>query len=493
MAMFERKYMYAVVIIIGLLTQPIFAATHTVTFTEGDLLFSEVDGYDRVLLRGGAYLIELGKPQLPTKALRVVIPSGSKVTAITIDNISKVKLEGNFVIAPAQELKLECLPSLKFIEPNPDVYRQASEYPGNLVTRVGESYIDGDYEIAHLLVYPLQYVPLTGELYLYKTITFTLTLEKVGTDVPHIKSRTESAKRSSDLMLIETVINPEDLDTYRILPENIQNNGVEIQQLELLLAPTNIGTDPAEYIIITSDATMVDAFMPLADWRIKKGITSEIVTVPWIEANYNGVDVQEKIKNFIHDSYINRGTQHVLLGGTSDLVPVRYSYIYHYDSLHNGEAATDLYYSNCSVGDEEWVVHVGPLSPTPHVTYNPPDGSSINALLPRVNVGRLLVADEAQAMDVINKILTYEKQVPATDYQQTFLYHGADDGGLIQYQTFVDEAVPDYLRPFTRTLISDGLDSDARSTPENIVSFMTGGSDLGVSFAASHGERSEGW
>ena len=470
------------VTILGILAHPVFAATHTVTFIEDDLIFSEVGGYDRVHLRDGAYLTEFGKPQLPTKALRVVVPPGTRVTAVTIDKASKKKLEGYYLIAPAQEMEMECRTRSEFVEPHPGIYGQTSEYPGGLVTRVGESYIDGVYEVAHLLVYPLQYVPITGELYLYRSITFTLTLEKAGADVPHIKARTESSKQSSDLMLRETVINPEDLDAYGILPEKIRNNVPAVQQLELMLTPASIGLGPAEYIIITSDTTMADTFMPLVDWRIKKGITSEIVTVPWIESNYNGVDIQEKIKNFIYDSYINRGTKHVLLGGTSDLVPVRYAYIYHYDSQHNGEAATDLYYSNCSVGDEEWVVHEGPLSPTPHVTYNPPDGSSINALLPRVNVGRLLVADEAQAMDVINKILTYERRVPATDYQQTFLYHGADDGGLIQYQDFVDEAVPDYLRSFTRTLISDGLDADDRSTPENIVSFMTGGSDLGVPF-----------
>ena len=492
MTTISKQFAYVALIVLSIIAQPLVAATHTITFTEDDLLFSEIDGYDRVFLRDGAYLTEFGKPQLPTKALRVLVPPGSKVTAISVDKISKMKLDENYVIYPAQEMEVDnCLPPPTFFVPDPDVYGQASEYPGNLITRVGESYVNGSHEVAHLLVYPLQYVPRTGELYLYTTITFTLTLEDGGPDVPNIKGRVETSKQSTELRLRETVVNPEDLDKYRIAPENMQNNGVAIQQLESMLASVNPRTGPAEYIIITSDTTMADAFKPLADWRIKKGITSEIVTVPWIGSNYDGADIQEKIKNFIYDSYTNRGTRHVLLGGNADLVPVRHSYIYHYDSLHDGDAATDLYYANCSVGDEEWVVHEGPKSPTPHVTYNPPDGASLNALLPRVNVGRLLVADEAQATDLINKILAYERGVPAADYQQTFLYHGADEGGLIQYQTFVDEAVPDYLRPFTRTLISDGLDADDRSTPENIISFMTGGSDLGVPFnfawSVSHG------
>jgi hypothetical protein len=435
------------VLLMSLLAQSILAATHTVTFSEDELLFSEINGYDRVLLKNGTYLTELGKPQLPTRAIRVIIPPGSKVTGITVDNASKVRLQGTFVIAPAQEMELACLPPPKLVEPEPSIYGKASEYPGNLVALMGESYADGSYEVAHLLVYPLQYVPVVGELYLYRSITFTLTLEKGGPPIPQRKQRQETSKKSTDIMLRETVVNPEDLDANRVLPQGTQDNGAEVHPSELLPAPADVD-GPAEYVVITSDMAMADAFEPLLEWRIKKGITARTFTVAWIEANYSGVDIQEKIKDFIYDSYMNRGTQHVLLGGNSDLVPVRYSYIYQYDSLHNGEAATDLYYSNCSVGDEEWVVHEGPQSPTPHVTYNPPEGSSINALLPRVNLGRLLVADEYQVADVTHKILAYERSVPATDYQQTFLYNAADEGGRTQYEVFVDEAIPDYLRPF---------------------------------------------
>lgn len=490
-SMWRKPFVLAAVMVLSLLVAPLYAATHTLTFTEEDLLISKVDGYDLVLLKDGAYLTDVGKPKLPTKSLRVLIPPGSEVTGIKIDATSEMKLEGSFTIYPAQEFKADFLPPPPFAEPDPVVYGQTRVYPGDLLICVGESYIGGSYEVAHLLVFPLQYVPQSGELQLYKSITFTLTLAEGGPDIPKIRSRSKTSQKSWDLLVKETVINPEDAEAYRVSPKIILNNGVEVKPLNLRQARVNNRSDPSDYIIITSDTTMAEAFMPLADWRIKKGIPTEIFTVPWIESNCIGADIQEKIKNFIYDSYTNRGTQHVLLGGNSDLVPIRYSYIYHYDDLHNGEAATDLYYSNCTVGSEEWVVYEGPKSPTPHITYNPPVGCSINALLPRVNVGRLLVADENQAGDVINKILTYERDVPAMDYHKTFLFHAADEGGRIGYIDFVDPAILDYLRPNTRTLIADGTDADGQSTPENIISFMTGGSDLDVPFnfvwSCSHG------
>jgi hypothetical protein len=477
-----KQVMLALVMLLSLMIVPVYASTHQVTFTIDDFSFSKVDGYDLVLLKDGAYLTDVGKPKLPTKSLRVVIPPGLKIAGITIDKTSELKLEGSFIIYPFQEFKAEFLPLGPFAKPDPVVYSLANEYPGNLVISVGESYTCGSYKIAHLLVFPLQYVPKSKKLYLYKSITFTLILAKEEADVTEISERSKISQKSCDRYVKESVINPKDADAYKLSPIIPRGKSMEIKPMPFGKAAVNSGTGPSDYIIITSDMTMADAFMPLAKWRIKKGILTEIFTVPWIESNYNGADIQEKIKNFIHDCYTNRGTRHVLLGGNSDLVPIRYSYIHHYGDLHNGEAATDLYYSNCSVGSEEWVVYEGPKSPTPHITYNPSVGSSMNALLPRVNVGRLLVADEKQAGDVIKKILTYERSVPTMDYQMTFLFHGADEGGRIGYSDFVDSAIPDYLRPNTRTLIADGTNADDQSSPENIISFMTGGSDLNIPF-----------
>jgi hypothetical protein len=488
---FTKRILQTLVMLLSLMIVPAYANTHDVTFTMDDLSFSKIDDYDVVLLKDGAYLTDVGKPKLPTKSIRVVIPPTMKIGGITIDKISKSKLEGTFNIYPFQEFKAEFLPPRPFAKPDPAVYELADEYPGKLVISVGESYLCGSYKIAHLLIFPLQYVPKSNELYLYNSVTFTLVLEKGETGVPETGVRSKTSQSSCDHYVRESVINPEDADTYRLSPVIARSQILELEPMLHGKTTVNNGMEPADYIIITSDMRMVDAFMPLAEWRTKKGILTAIFTVPWIESNYNGSDIQEKIKNFIFDCYTNRGIRHVLLGGNADLVPVRYSYIYHYDTFHSGEAATDLYYSNCSIGSEEWGVYEGPKTPTPHVTYNPPVGSSINALLPRVNVGRLLVADENQAADVINKILTYEKNVPAMDYHQTFLYHAADEGGRKFFQDFADSAIPDYLRSYTKTLIADGTDADGQSTPENLIIFMTGGSDLGVPFnfvwSVSHG------
>jgi hypothetical protein len=182
-----KQIMLALVMLLSLMIVPVYANRHNVTFTVDDFSISKVDGYDLVLLKDGAYLTDVGKPKLPTKSLRVAIPPGMKIAGITIDKTSKLKLEGSFIIYPFQEFKADFLPLRPFAKPDPAIYGLADEYPGKLVISVGESYLCGSYKIAHLLIFPLQYVPKSKELYLYNSITFTLELEKGETDVPEIR------------------------------------------------------------------------------------------------------------------------------------------------------------------------------------------------------------------------------------------------------------------------------------------------------------------
>lgn len=72
-----KKIMLALLMLLSLMTVPVYAITHNVKFTTDDLSFSKIDGYDLVYLKDGAYLTDVGKPKLPTKSLRVAIPPGS--------------------------------------------------------------------------------------------------------------------------------------------------------------------------------------------------------------------------------------------------------------------------------------------------------------------------------------------------------------------------------------------------------------------------------
>jgi hypothetical protein len=96
--------------------------------------------------------------------------------------------------------------------------------------------------------------------------------------------------------------------------------------LSLSFVPAGVGAQPAEYMIITSEA-LAPEFQRLADWKIEKGIPAEIRTVEWIEANYPaGVDAAERVRLFIRDAYANLGTLWVLSAATPRSFPVRYNW-----------------------------------------------------------------------------------------------------------------------------------------------------------------------
>jgi hypothetical protein len=75
------------------------------------------------------------------------------------------------------------------------------------------------------------------------------------------------------------------------------------------------------------------------------------VTTTWIEANYNGYDLAEKIRNFLRDKYPQEewGIEDVLLVGDYDDVPMRRTW----QDLGYGKPETDFYYAELSLPDSE--------------------------------------------------------------------------------------------------------------------------------------------
>jgi hypothetical protein len=126
-------------------------------------------------------------------------------------------------------------------------------------------------------------------------------------------------------------------------------------------------------------------------------------TVEWIRQNYpNGVDPAEQIRTFIRDAYDNWGTVWVLLGGDTDVVPLRYA-THHFNNPPDQIPAD--YYFGCLDGnwngDGDW--YFGESGA-------PPNGDGAD-LVPDVFVGRATVSTPASAATFVAKINNYERLV----------------------------------------------------------------------------------
>lgn len=235
--------------------------------------------------------------------------------------------------------------------------------------------------------------------------------------------------------------------------------------------PTNDGS-PVEYVIVTSEA-MRPALEVLANWKTGKGVQAVVRTTEWITATYPGVDRAEQIRSFLDDAYRNWGTLWVLLGGDTDVIPVRFG-------THAGVdppvlIPTDLYYS-CLDGN--WNGD-GDAAFGEGVPPGEPSGGDYADLNPEVFVGRAPILNPTDATTFVNKVLDYEKAAvvnslyPASALLLGEMLSPSTDGALLceearmrlpasmrvvrMYENYQAYSPPPVLLPETRNTVFDSL------------------------------------
>jgi hypothetical protein len=109
--------------------------------------------------------------------------------------------------------------------------------------------------------------------------------------------------------------------------------------------------DTREYVVITT-RELEPAFQTLTSHRASSaggGYTTHIEYIDDIDVRYSGIDLAEKMRNFIREMYINHGTRYVVLGGDSDgspenhVIPTRLVYAKQGD-FTDFQIPSDLYF-----------------------------------------------------------------------------------------------------------------------------------------------------
>lgn len=130
----------------------------------------------------------------------------------------------------------------------------------------------------------------------------------------------------------------------------------------------------AKYLIITADR-FVKNIMPLATWKVMKGLDVTIVKVSTIGAT------DTAIRNYIRDFYDDNPCYriYVLLVGDVGDIPVHY----YYPGPFNPDIASDHYYA-CVRGSDDY---------------------------PDLYIGRISAIDDASVSHIVDKILRYDKKL----------------------------------------------------------------------------------
>jgi hypothetical protein len=353
------------------------SSQQTLRFSRSDLSFSEVEGYDVVKLQGCDYLLEVGKPMLPSQEVKVALPAGMEAKSVRVLNVTSEVVAGEYSIFPVQPPRKtnQSSEDLDLVAPDAAVYGSSQAYPENLVEFLYQTDLAGQ-GMAVIRVNPVQYVPSSGKLTMYTSLSFMV--EGVGgyqcgDYLP--ASISETGRQMYEKSVRDMVINPGEVELVAGDP------------------PLVSGVEPGDYdYVIITDAGWVDDFQPLADWKTKKGMKANIVTTSWIynQGGYGGSNVQ-KINAFVEDAHDTWGATFFLLGGDTGTIP------YHTKSVGGYSVDNDTYYSDY---DEDWTCEV--------------------------SVGRASVTSTSQIDIFIDKVLTYEQNPPLTNYAERVGLFGFD-------------------------------------------------------------------
>lgn len=417
---------FVMIFVIPLLSDDSNKITYTVQFSQEDLSFDKLQGYDIVKLRDADFLTEPGKPKMPSKGFKIALPLGMAVKSVYVTETKTEEISGEYNIFPSQPpIKIGSSDSdADFVEPEKEIYTSSQPYPSKLVEFVHQTDLAGQ-GIGVFQLYPLQYVPSEKRLTLYTSITFIIegvSGYQCGDYLsPNISER---GKETYQQMIQEMVKNPEEVQLNTAL------------KMSTSMVPPG---GPFAHVIITS-TTYASSFQPLVDWHIQKGVNDTVITTTWIYSTYSGTTNQQKIRNFIIDANSSWGTTYFLLAGENETIP------FEYKTYYSESAPSDQYYSDF---DDDWT----------HEVF----------------VGRASVGSTTEATTFVNKVLKYEKNPPRTSYPLDVLLIGMDLDASTRCE-LLKENIDTYIpSQFTLTKVYDSHTTNHRTAT---ISALNAGQNL---------------
>jgi len=315
-----KKITITLTLLLLVLFQPgIYAQIYTVKFDQNDFSFKKENGYDKVEGPNTFSFSNVGSPMLPSLSLRYVIPLDKEVYDVKIINMKEIELSNDFNIYPTQPEYPLGEKENEFVQPKALYYKSNTFFPEKNIINIESGIMSGT-RISSFSFCPFKYNPVQKKLKLITEIKFKLVMKDDVID--YVKSKKLSKESTKRILnnIKSMVNNPLEVEGYSDLTKtessSLRKSSVVTPEIQRV-----------EQVIITNQA-LSSGFQEIADWKTKKGLPAKVVTTEWIEQHYEGYDLQEKIRNFINYAYINWGSTWVLLGGDTNIVPIRSAWTY---------------------------------------------------------------------------------------------------------------------------------------------------------------------
>ena len=270
------------------------------------------------MIKYGSILVP-GNPKLPSKIFNIGVPPGGEVVSIELISENHEVIPGSYNIVPAPPFS-NGVDTMKY-DVNEEIYSSLDPYPTTVFDYLGMGQLR-KYSFARVRFSPISYFPISGKLKIYKEITL-----KIDYKIVKELSSELLADRTMDDIASEIIINFQ-----------------SIYQSYIPSSPSH-PLDTYDYVIITT-SSLVNSINFLKNWKELIGYSVKVVNKSWISSNYAGLDLEEKIRNFLIDKYAEWGIEYVLIVGSHSTIPMRYCYSNKNNHNEDGKTPTDYYYAD---------------------------------------------------------------------------------------------------------------------------------------------------
>ncbi|MCK4498496.1 hypothetical protein KAU25_04795, partial [Candidatus Bathyarchaeota archaeon] len=172
------------------------------------------DPYSSVSIDGLPQLGRVALPVLPFETARILLPSEAVFKHVRAIGGEKTPLSGSYLVECGQEpvpLTDAELTDRQAVNPDEIVYGSLKPYPGELFADVSIQRKMG-YQILLLNLHPVEYVPGTGKLSYYESITLEVEVtSKSGSETSAYTGHLQQRK------IVESMVdNPEAMESYSL-------------------------------------------------------------------------------------------------------------------------------------------------------------------------------------------------------------------------------------------------------------------------------------
>lgn len=451
-----------------------FIGSGKALFSEELILNINTSPYQIRTLSNGVSEIEIpdysllgrpGKPNLPCRILFIALPPGAEVNSVEV--IGERREIGSYRIEPA----LPILPMMnrpeiiekrirEFERIKEEAYASNELYPELLGELISEGSLR-KYRFAVIALYPFAYRAKSQRLYYAKEIllkiSYTQNLELIDSS---LLSDISADKEASELFY----------------------NWNQARKWYSSKNPK----EAEGYLIITT-SSLVSVVDILKDWKTQLGYDVEVVTKEWIDKNISGLDLPQKIRNYLRSRLSD--IAYVLIVGSDNLIPMRRCCPWTndpdgpYDWDLMSPIPTDFYYTDLSSPDSLSWDRDGD-------TLYGERGDDRPDFVADVGLGRIPFDDPATISHIFEKIKSFEKDrnfayKKSSLLAASIIYYKNENGwGLpeIDGATLMEKLIEDNIveSTYATTLYEkEGLapskyDCDYPDSRENILSHFKG-------------------